>query len=629
MNLNLLSNEVFGFLKTSVDAHSLGIFTIASVLRDCGYPVFIAPSEVCEAATYLNRLGNFEIVKRWLNENRINRLGFSYRLDPQDGRDYFCRLYYRLRDAEAFVGNGGTLRGVSFAGLPDACELVKRELGQDFLVFPGDETPVESLVKYGVPSSKFPKELVNDSEYDSNRWEFAKELIERKEYLLFKKQTADFREKLLGKDSFDGLYPSYGKESDSFVERADCWRKKYALPVVRAHAGPYNPNREEALREFESWIVELRDANLLDVLSIGSSQLSQSKFGEDWTGLANGGGVPINSELEYARIRKLARPMLVRTYAGTKNIPSLAEIYEKNLNISWHALSFWWFCKLDGRGDYELLQNLKEQFETVRYIASTNKPLEPIVPHHFAFRGCDDVTYVVSGYLAAKASKKLGVRYLIQQNMLNTPKHTWGVQDLAKGRVLLKLVRELEDGNFKVYLQSRAGLDYFSPDLEKAKIQLAAVTALMDDVEPLDAGSPDIVHVVSYSEAARLATPKVINESIKITLSALQEYRRLRLCGKVPNMAYDANVLERTNELYAEAKDAILYLEKRFPDLYTPQRFYQLFKDGFFPVPYLIDDAQEFSKAKAYATAIKNGGIRVVDDNGRVVSTVKRYESLG
>jgi hypothetical protein len=73
------------------------------------------------------------------------------------------------------------------------------------------------------------------------------------------------------------------------------------------------------------------------------------------------------------------------------------------------------------------------------------------------------------------------------------------VRDLVKARVLLKPVRSLEDGNFRVIYQPRAGLDSFSPELEKAKAQLAAVTALMADVEPENPESPQIVHVVSYS----------------------------------------------------------------------------------------------------------------------------------
>ena len=84
------------------------------------------------------------------------------------------------------------------------------------------------------------------------------------------------------------------------------------------------------------------------------------------------------------------------------------------------------------------------------------------------------------------------------------------MQDLAKSRVLLRLVKELEDNNFRVILQTRAGLDFFKPDIDEAKAQLAAVTAMMDDIDPKNIYSPEIIHVVSYSEALYLATPDII-----------------------------------------------------------------------------------------------------------------------
>ena len=68
------------------------------------------------------------------------------------------------------------------------------------------------------------------------------------------------------------------------------------------------------------------------------------------------------------------------------------------------------FNKLDERGPYDLYTNLKQHIETIKYIATTDKPFEPNVPHHFAFRGADDVTYIVSEYLAAKLAKKLGIK---------------------------------------------------------------------------------------------------------------------------------------------------------------------------------------------------------------------------
>ena len=214
-------------------------------------------------------------------------------------------------------------------------------------------------------------------------------------------------------------YNECGKANDSYVARLNYARSKHSLPIIRTHSGPYNENREEALKEYSSWCRDLAESRLLDVLSIGSSQLTQSNFGEDWHGMPNGGGVPVNSEAEYMNIKKDANPMLVRTYSGTKNILKLAHIHEHALNICWHALSFWWFDELDGRGNNTLYENLKEHFDTIRYIVTTGKPIEPNVPHHFAFRGADDVTYIVSGFLAAKAIKKMGAGHVILQNMLN------------------------------------------------------------------------------------------------------------------------------------------------------------------------------------------------------------------
>lgn len=607
-------NKVFGFIKPLVDVHTMGMFTISNLLRDCGYTIHIAKDDINKAIEDIKKLNNYGLLKRWIIRNGITCLCISYRLDPNDGRDYFMSIYEQLRSDNMFVQNGGVLSVISFAGLPDTCDLIG-SVTKNVLLFRGNETPIESLRKYGVPEEKLPKSLTKDDQYDKMRLEFAKKLISSERYK--QEQPLDH----LG-------YSECGKQNDSYLLRLDYAKHKHSLPIIRTHSGPYNPNREEALKEYNSWCNELAKSKLLDVLSIGSSQLTQSHFGEKWDGRPNGGGVPVNSELEYRIIKENAKPMLVRTYSGTKNVPELARIHERALNISWHALSFWWFDELDGRGSNTLLANLKEHFEAIRYIATTGKPVEPNVPHHFAFRGADDVSYIVSGFLAAKACKKMGIKHLILQNMLNTPKYTIGIQDLAKGRAMLRLVRELEDSDFSVSLQLRAGLDYFAPDLEKAKVQLAAVTCMMDDIDPGNDNSPEIIHVVNYSEAVRLATPPIIKDSIKITLNALREYRLARNLGKVPDMKHDRNTVERTEKMYTEAKEAVRLLEQNIPNLYTPEGFYKVFVEGFLPVPYLMDQERRFPKATKYHTAIKNGGISVVDEKGEVISTDKRYKTI-
>ena len=607
--------DIFGFFKTNVDAHTMGICTIANILKDCGLTVHIANNHINLAAENITNEQNYNLIKTWIIENNINRLGFSYRLDPTDGCRYFLDIYTALKNDNMFIQNGGPIRDISFAGLPDTCELISNKTHNNIILFPGNETPIESLKKYKIPSELFPTSIVNECEYDKTIWSFSKQILSKKNPPSTTPQ-----------DHYG--YPECGGDHDSYLLRLEYAKKSHSLPIIRTHSGPYNPNRQEALREYNEWCRKLATSKLLDVLSIGSSQLTQSHFNENWDNLHNGGGVPVNTQDEYEAIKENAGPMLVRTYSGTKNVPTLAKIHEKCLNIAWHAFSFWWFNLLDGRGSNTLKKNLHEHFDAIKYVATTGKPVEPNVPHHFAFRGADDITYIISGYLASKACKLLGIKHLILQNMFNTPKYTWGVQDIAKGRAMLMLVRQLEDDNFKVSLQTRAGLDYFSTDLDTAKIQLATVTCMMDDLEPNNPDSPEIIHVVNYSEAVRLATPNIINESIQITLKALHEYRAAKASGKMPDITTNSDINKRTTELYEEAKNAINLLEDNIPNLYTPDGFNIIFKAGFLPTPYLMDFHGEYPEATKWQTAIKDGGIRVINSKGQIIDTVERYNKI-
>jgi hypothetical protein len=304
----------------------------------------------------------------------------------------------------------------------------------------------------------------------------------------------------------------------------------------------------------------------------------------------------------------------------------MARMNEETIHNAWHALSIWWFCRTDNRGPYALRENLDQQLAALRYIGSIGKPFEPNVPHHFAFRGADDATYVASGYIAARTAKASGIRHLIAQNMLNTPKYTWGVQDLAKSRALLRLLRSLDDGNFSVILQTRAGLDYLSANPARAKAQLAAVTALMDDIEPHEPASPRIIHVVSWSEATRFADPAVIEESVQISRHALSEYRLLRAKGRVDDMADNPDVETRTEELVNESLAVIRAIEKSIPAPYTPAGLYAMFATGFLPVPHLWECREEFPGAVDWRTRLVHGALRLVDEKGAPLSAAQRIE---
>ncbi len=604
-------SEAFGLIDTLIDAHTMGIRAAAALLRDCGYRVFIAPRDIEEAAGSINLESSQQKIINWIRDNRISRIGFSYRLDPGNAVDIFGRLIYSLRKNGLFECADAQIRSAFFAGLKPACERIQQLYDGRIYTFRGGESAEETLLAMGVPLEDIPKQIKEGCQYDKDLMTFGTELINRGEYK---------RQKPLTRNS----YPEFGTQKDGVELRLKYNFQGGFQPLIRAHSGPFSAelSREQCLAEYQLWCKELAKAGYLDILSIGSSQLSQSNFGEKWGDRINGGGVPVNSEAEYYEIWRAARPMLVRTYSGTKNILELAKIYERSINICWHALSLWWFNEIDGRGPNRLYDNLKEHIAAIRFIASTGKPVETNVPHHFAFRGCDDVTYIVSAFLAAKTVKKNGIHTFILQNMLNTPRSTWGIQDLAKSRAMLHMIKELEDENFRVILQTRAGLDYFKPDLDKAKCQLAAVSAMMDDIDPDNRYSPEIVHVVSYSEAVKLATPDILNESIQITRQALQDYRSQKKLGCTPSVMTE-DIQARTISLETAARRIVQAMEYSITNLYSPEGLYIAFVGGWLPVPELWVNSDEFRYAKGWRTQMKNGGIHIVDD-GLIMTTEAR-----
>lgn len=607
----LNKSDVVGLIHPYVDAHTLGITSFANILDECGIRTELGDETVSLALENLNEQ-NARIIIAWIKNKHITFSGFSYRLDPDDAVRLFTNWYDFLRSKNLLASSGGPLRGLFFAGLPEACKKISARFPFIDACFSGDESITETMEKAGIPRTNIPSIVSSSLLYDEDRRAFGEDIIRSGNYLSIS---------AVNRCGYEG----FGKRGDSVVRRIRHGDEHQLPPLIRVHAGPYLPDRKEAIKLFLEWVKQLVNGGLLDVLSIGTSQLTQSNFGENWEGLHNGGGVPINSPDEYRQIWEASRPMLVRTYAGTKDVPWLAQMHEQTIDIAWHALSFWWFCKIDGRGPNSVYQNLQEHFNAMQYIAGTNKPLEPNVPHHFAFRGTDDVGYVLSGAIAARAAKMSGIKTLILQIMLNTPKFTWGIQDIAKARAMLRLVKEIEGQDFTVFLQTRGGLDYFSPDSFKAKAQLAAVTALMDDIEPRNARSPQIIHVVSYSEAERLADPSVIEESIKITRYALDRYRILKKKGDIPDMAKNPEVAEREKRLYKEAKEILMLLEKEIENPYTPKGLYRMMQAGAFPLPWLTSCREEFPHATGIQTKFYNGGVIAVDQEGcKIPSEVRQ-----
>lgn len=606
---------VFGFLKPYMDAHTLGLYQLSDDLNELGYKTFVANEEICVNLDNVSHTSDISKIIFWIRANSITHLGISYRLDPNIAQEIFGRLYYLLRERRIMSEYGGPIKKIFFAGLPRACDLITNDHGNSIPVFSGAESHEDVLRMIGVTDRLIPKVVPESEEYERSRYDFARNLLSRNIH-------SDYR------NESKYSYASYGTKHDGIVERLRNHAECSELPLLRAHVGPYDSNSEAALETFHGWIQQLVKSKALDILSIGTSQLTQSNFGERWGDKLNGGGIPINSEHQFEKIWELSRPMLVRSYSGTSNILEMARILDKTINNSWHALSLWWFSQLDGRGENDLLTNLQHHVEVLKYLALGRKPFEPNLSHHFAFRGSDDSTYLLSAYLAIKLAKKTGIKTLILQNMLNTPKKTSGLRDLAKSRALLKLARSESNSNFRVIFQPRAGLDYFVQDMSEARIQLAAVTALMDDIEIRNKRSPEIVHVVGFSEANYLANPKVIIESSQITLASISEYRKARLKGTI----MDCSDVPIVNDWATELVEEVMELEKcinlMIKNPYSPNGLFEIFRMGFLPVPQLWGNRHLFPNAVNWRVKHSNGSTELVTEEGNRMSTAARIERI-
>ena len=131
----------------------------------------------------------------------------------------------------------------------------------------------------------------------------------------------------------------------------------------------------------------------------------------------------------------------------------------------------------------------------------------------------------------------------------------------------------------------------------------------MDDIEPCNNVSPDIIHVVSYSEAAFLATPQVINESIRITRRALECYRIMKK-EKQFELPYSAEAIyERQIYLKNGVKALLALIEKEIVNPYSPEGLFQIFQAGFLPVPDLKYCREKYPYAVNWKTKIKNGAV--------------------
>ncbi|MBD3255981.1 MAG: methionine synthase [Candidatus Lokiarchaeota archaeon] len=397
------------------------------------------------------------------------------------------------------------------------------------------------------------------------------------------------------------------------------WKKPY--PIIRAHFG---------LSEFNETIKGIRKiakAEILDVISIAPDQNTQANYfhpekqRKDHSGA---GGVPLRSEEDFEelhRARLIGNKPLLRIYAGTRDFIQLAELYQRTFKNAWAAIPIFWFNQMDGRGPLNLKESIKQHLDTIKWHANKNIPVEINDPHHWSLRDAPDAIAVADMYLCGIIAKKLGVKHFVAQYMFNTPSASSLEMDLAKMLAKDELLSTLTNKNFKVIKQVRTGLASFPLNHSKAKGQLALSLAIQLAIRP------DIVHVVSYSEATHAARPEDVIESCEIAEQVINRVYS-------SNINYiDERVLKRKNKLIKQAKwivDIVPSLAKNQVEQTNPWINYRvlnrLVKYGIFDAPHLKNNSFAQGKIK---TKIIDGGCYSWDINeDRKLDERKRIQEI-
>jgi len=363
-------------------------------------------------------------------EKKPDIVGLSYRLEPETAKILFNNLKLKL-DETNFKTR------LFFGGTPAVCEVAEK-LGIFEGIFRGVETEEEIL----------------DQIYKRGK----------------------------------NLKPT--EYSQSLYERIE---KNFPTPLIRHHFGL------PSIKEIIDGIIEIAESKTIDIISIGPDQIAQECFFNQENickELEGGGGVPLRNKEELSYIYNSSRTgnyPLLRCYAGTNNLIEWGKMLKETINNAWGAIPIFWYSELDGRSKRKLITAIKENQDTIKWHADNNVPIEINDSHQWALRKTTDPIEVASAYIATYNAKELGVKYYIQQFMMNVPPGISPENDIAKMLAKLEIISELCDDNFHILRMIRTGIASLSVDENIAKGELASSITFGMYLQP------HIVHVVGYS----------------------------------------------------------------------------------------------------------------------------------
>lgn len=345
--------------------------------------------------------------------------------------------------------------------------------------------------------------------------------------------------------------------ADELLARIRQVRELENRPILRAHIGIAADTIEPTVKAVEM----LAEAQCLEIVSLAPDQPSQEYLAKFIRGeenpdnyLRGQGGVPIRSREDLRRLKAATQrgnyPM-TRIYSGTDELVELAKLFEESFRMPFPAVPLFFYNELDGRGPISIRDGFDEHFEVMRWWAARDKAVEINDPHQWQLRNSTDDLLVTDHVVAGVVALKMGIRKYVMQMMYDLPPGTSGLNDLAKFQAAYELIEPLtRHFDYHIIKETRGGLSDFPPNLDRAKGHLAISTYWQMYMEP------DIVHVVSFSEAHHEAKAQDVVESCDLVKQTIEDFYR----DDKPDIWHDPRLLGRKRKLKLGAMYNLLHL---------------------------------------------------------------------
>lgn len=545
--------NLFIGLTLGQDPHTVGIHKAGKIARLAGINYKILPPAMDDDSK----------IRTIINENP-RYVGLSYRLSIDKAIVELEKFLYKLEqyglfnDKErkfCFAGLFPTLKAIKSIGIDNKYNLYLMGSNKDIT-----KKTMETMRFLGVESQEIQDSILEAVIKESQPVKFeildqlAKRVVENDGYLVVK---------------------PLNKPSDFALRHFPQRMKESSIPLIRTHFGVPDETIIPTIEGIETIAIN----GAVDEISLGSSDLSQRCFGDEkaFKEHKNDGGVPYKNREDlrmlYMATRRGNFPS-IKPYSHVYNLKSFVDTcLETGMLVGAHqAVPLFWFSELDGRGPLSLEKAIKEHIDTVRYLAEKNIPVEMNDPNQWSSRFAHDTLFVADYALIASVMYNSRVKDMIFQHQFNKPAETGDYGDLAKmaaAKEIVEILRPVENKS-NVYMETRAGIEHFSTDMDIAKYQLARTTLLQMIF------NPDVIHLVSYCEADHAATADDIIESSKIVRRAVQIFKENELDLK--RLRNHIVIQDRKKHLIREAKYVLYEIAKLSDNYNTEMSLRELYK---------------------------------------------------